>query len=158
MSWKQLEQYLQIAYRLTIFGYSAPKSDQAAIDMLKQAWGAVCLLYTSALYTDFYHQLHPELLSTRKNEEDTWQITWNWCKHYSGITGNCYNILLLFVDSIIYCIYDCRVAIRCYIQFSDFFSNGLSLIHISAIHGTAIGGIPTVDYFFDIFQYNRSWF
>jgi hypothetical protein len=28
----------------------------------------------------------------------------------------------------------------------------------AAIHGTAIGGIPTVDYFFDIFQYNRSWF
>ena len=41
MSWKQLEQYLQNAYRLTIFGYSAPKSDQAAIDMLKMAWGAV---------------------------------------------------------------------------------------------------------------------
>jgi len=41
MSWKQLEQYMQKAYRLTIFGYSAPKSDQAAIDMLKQAWGAV---------------------------------------------------------------------------------------------------------------------
>ena len=41
MSWTQLEQYLQMAYRLTIFGYSAPKSDQAAIDMLKQAWGAV---------------------------------------------------------------------------------------------------------------------
>lgn len=28
----------------------------------------------------------------------------------------------------------------------------------AAIHGTAIGGIPTVDYFFDVFQYNRSWF
>ena len=41
MSWKQLGQYLEIAYRLTIFGYSAPKSDQAAINMLKQAWGAV---------------------------------------------------------------------------------------------------------------------
>ncbi|KNF09122.1 hypothetical protein CLPU_4c01680 [Gottschalkia purinilytica] len=41
MSWKQLGQYLQSAYRLTIFGYSAPKSDQAAIDMLKKAWGAV---------------------------------------------------------------------------------------------------------------------
>ncbi|MDI3537943.1 MULTISPECIES: hypothetical protein [Clostridia] len=41
MSWKQLGQYLESAYRLTIFGYSAPKSDQAAIDMLKKAWGAV---------------------------------------------------------------------------------------------------------------------
>lgn len=28
----------------------------------------------------------------------------------------------------------------------------------AAIHGTTIGGIPTVDYFFDVFQYNRSWF
>lgn len=41
MSWKQLGQYLESAYRLTIFGYSAPKSDQAAIDMLKKAWGVV---------------------------------------------------------------------------------------------------------------------
>lgn len=40
-SWRQLEQYLQKAYRLTIFGYSAPKSDQAAINMLKNAWGKV---------------------------------------------------------------------------------------------------------------------
>lgn len=40
-SWQQLEQYLRSAYRLTIFGYSAPKSDQSAIDMLKKAWGAV---------------------------------------------------------------------------------------------------------------------
>ena len=28
----------------------------------------------------------------------------------------------------------------------------------TAVHGTAIGGIPTVDYFFDVFHYNRSWF
>ncbi len=41
MSWQQLGQYLESAYRLTIFGYSAPKSDQAAIDMLKKAWGSV---------------------------------------------------------------------------------------------------------------------
>lgn len=38
-SWEQLGQYLESAYRLTIFGYSAPKSDKAAIDMLKKAWG-----------------------------------------------------------------------------------------------------------------------
>lgn len=40
-SWKQLSHYLEKAYRLTIFGYSAPKSDKAAIDMLKKAWGRV---------------------------------------------------------------------------------------------------------------------
>lgn len=41
LSWKQLGQYLERAYRLTVFGYSAPKSDMAAIEMLKKAWGAV---------------------------------------------------------------------------------------------------------------------
>ncbi|MDO4302017.1 MAG: hypothetical protein Q4D26_11595 [Clostridia bacterium] len=41
LSWKQLSQYLEKAYRLTIFGYSAPKSDKAAVDMLKKAWGKV---------------------------------------------------------------------------------------------------------------------
>lgn len=28
----------------------------------------------------------------------------------------------------------------------------------TAIHGTAIRGVSTVDYFFDVIQYNRSWF
>lgn len=28
----------------------------------------------------------------------------------------------------------------------------------TAIHGAAIGGIPAVNNFFDIFHYNRSWF
>jgi len=41
LSWKQLGQYLERAYRLTVFGYSAPKSDKAAVEMLKKAWGAV---------------------------------------------------------------------------------------------------------------------
>lgn len=62
--------------------------------------------------------------SARKNEEDTWKIPWNWCKYHSGITGNCYTILFLFVYSIIHWIYKCRVAIGCYIQLLDFFSNG----------------------------------
>ena len=28
----------------------------------------------------------------------------------------------------------------------------------TAIHGTTIGRIATVNYFFDVFHYNRSWF
>lgn len=40
-SWKQLRNALEKAYMLTIFGYSAPTSDAEAVDMLKQAWGAV---------------------------------------------------------------------------------------------------------------------
>lgn len=39
--WSCLENALEIAYMITIFGYSAPKSDKAAIDMLKKAWGKV---------------------------------------------------------------------------------------------------------------------
>ena len=40
-SWKQLKNALERAYMVTIFGYSAPKSDAEAVAMLKQAWGAV---------------------------------------------------------------------------------------------------------------------
>lgn len=40
-SWKQLKNVLERAYMVTIFGYSAPKSDAEAVAMLKQAWGAV---------------------------------------------------------------------------------------------------------------------
>ncbi len=36
--WKRLRNKLQYAYFLTIFGYSAPKTDVEAIDLLKGAW------------------------------------------------------------------------------------------------------------------------
>ena len=38
-SWKSLKNALKAAYMVTIFGYSAPKSDAEAISMLKEAWG-----------------------------------------------------------------------------------------------------------------------
>ena len=37
--WKELEWFLERAYLFTIFGYSAPKSDLEAIDLLKGCWG-----------------------------------------------------------------------------------------------------------------------
>lgn len=40
-SWESLKAALNVAYMVTIFGYSAPKSDKEAVEMLKQAWGAV---------------------------------------------------------------------------------------------------------------------
>lgn len=40
-SWKTLQNALEKAYMVTIFGYSAPKSDVEAIAMLKKAWGDV---------------------------------------------------------------------------------------------------------------------
>ena len=35
-----MQHYLKNAFLVTIFGYSAPKSDVVAIDMLKKAWGS----------------------------------------------------------------------------------------------------------------------
>jgi len=40
-SWKLLRNALGVAYMVTIFGYSAPKSDIEALRMLKKAWGPV---------------------------------------------------------------------------------------------------------------------
>lgn len=40
-NWKVLRNYLSKAYLVTIFGYSAPKTDVEAIDILKNAWGSV---------------------------------------------------------------------------------------------------------------------
>ena len=38
-AWMKLECKLKKAYMFTIFGYSAPKTDQAALDLLKLSWG-----------------------------------------------------------------------------------------------------------------------
>ncbi len=37
--WDELEQLLKDAFMVTIFGYGAPASDKAAVDILKGAWG-----------------------------------------------------------------------------------------------------------------------
>ena len=41
MQWEGLTDVLQHAYLLTIFGYSAPKSDVEAIELMKEAWRSV---------------------------------------------------------------------------------------------------------------------
>lgn len=40
-SWKELSNALEVAYMVTILGYSAPKSDVEAVSMIKKAWGPV---------------------------------------------------------------------------------------------------------------------
>jgi len=40
-NWNAIKDYMRRAYMVTIFGYSAPKTDKAAIDLLKGAWGDV---------------------------------------------------------------------------------------------------------------------
>jgi len=38
-AWKRLDSKLKKAYMFTIFGYSAPKTDEAALNLLKLSWG-----------------------------------------------------------------------------------------------------------------------
>lgn len=38
-AWKTLKNTMEKAYMVTVFGYSAPKSDVEAVSMLKDAWG-----------------------------------------------------------------------------------------------------------------------
>lgn len=40
-SWKAVRNKLKRAYLVTVFGYSAPKTDSEAIALMKEAWGAV---------------------------------------------------------------------------------------------------------------------
>lgn len=40
-AWNDFRRHLQQAYMITIFGYSAPKSDVEAIKIMKEAWGDV---------------------------------------------------------------------------------------------------------------------
>jgi len=39
LQWDQLQSYLDSAFQLTIFGYSAPQHDEEARSMLKKGWG-----------------------------------------------------------------------------------------------------------------------
>ena len=39
--WEAIEYFIENSYMLTIFGYSAPDSDKAAVSLLKKAWGNV---------------------------------------------------------------------------------------------------------------------
>ncbi|HEL1116353.1 TPA: hypothetical protein TVG90_001870, partial [Streptococcus equi subsp. zooepidemicus] len=39
--WRALEFFIDNSYMLTIFGYSAPKSDVEAVNLMKKAWGTI---------------------------------------------------------------------------------------------------------------------
>ena len=40
-NWNAISYYMKRAYVFTVFGYSAPKTDEAAISLLKKAWGDI---------------------------------------------------------------------------------------------------------------------
>lgn len=78
--WDMLSYYLDIAYFLTIFGYSAPKSDVEAIEIMKKAWknnGSVDLAQIEVIdiksrddiiksWSDFTVREHYGILNTLK--------------------------------------------------------------------------------------------
>lgn len=63
--WNMLQRELKEAKRVTVFGYSAPKTDVEAIDLLKEAWGNV----DARAYEQF------ELIDIR--EENQVKESWN---------------------------------------------------------------------------------
>lgn len=77
-SWKTLNNALEQAYMVTIFGYSAPKSDAEAVAMMKKAWG----------FIDERKLEEIELIDIR--DEETVINSWNdfiYTHHYSYHTN-----------------------------------------------------------------------
>lgn len=77
--WEQLRYYMQRAYRFSIFGYSAPRSDQEAIAMLQSAWG----------HADNRNFEQTEIIDIKTDEElhSTWESFI--CSHHYDIV-NCF--------------------------------------------------------------------
>jgi hypothetical protein len=82
--WKGFEHYLKQAWAVTIFGYSAPKTDVEAIDIMKKAWGE----------TEERNLEQIEIIDIQK--EDQLIETWN-----PFIHTHHYDVHRSFYDSII---------------------------------------------------------
>lgn len=64
LQWKELRNYIRNAFMITIFGYSAPKSDTNAISLMKSAWSD----------SDFKEFIQTEIIDVKK--EDILHETW----------------------------------------------------------------------------------
>ena len=78
----------------------------------------------AARVSDFYHIVHTELFSARKNEKDTRRISWRRRKYPRCAARNSHTLLFLLINSVIYRIYKCRTAARGDIFISYFLSDG----------------------------------
>ncbi|WP_434579644.1 hypothetical protein MLC52_06215 [Sulfurimonas sp. NW15] len=83
-NWNKLKRFLSNAYLVTIFGYSAPKSDIEAIDMIKDAWGDI----EKRNMEDF------EFIDIKSEDEivDTWNKFIH--THHYSLTNNFFNSVL----------------------------------------------------------------
>jgi hypothetical protein len=64
--WEAVREYLKHAFMLTVFGYSAPKTDVEAIALLKEGWGEVA----------DRNMEQTEIISRPGSDEDALRRTW----------------------------------------------------------------------------------
>jgi hypothetical protein len=64
--WDAVREYLKHAFMLTVFGYSAPKTDVEAIELLKEGWGEVA----------DRNMEQTEIISRPGSDEDALRETW----------------------------------------------------------------------------------
>ncbi len=83
-NWDAVRKYLEVAYMVTIFGYSAPKTDYSAIQLFKKGWGDV----TNRNLEEF------EIIDVREEEE----LTKSWSNfihtHHYKVFSNIYDSTL----------------------------------------------------------------
>lgn len=81
--WKRLKYYIQNAYFLTIFGYSAPKSDYEAKKLLLEAWRKVVPEYQAMMsIIDIKSEKEPKKSWLNFIVEDDYMITNNFFDSY----------------------------------------------------------------------------
>lgn len=80
-NWNLTKNYLKRAYMFTIFGYSAPKTDESAISLLQEAWGTSSERYIEEI----------EIIDIR-DEEDL-RNTWDGfiCSHHYSVHSTFFN-------------------------------------------------------------------
>ena len=59
-----------------------------------------------------------------RSKKNYGSFSWNWSQYHGGSFGHSNSVLLLFVHTIVYWIYRCGAAIRCYLLIFDFLTNG----------------------------------
>jgi hypothetical protein len=83
--WEVMQEYLKHAYVFTVFGYSAPKTDVEAVDLMKKAWGSK--EKRSFEQTEFIHR--PE--KTEDEVIDPWDDFIH--SHHYDLRGDYFNSL-----------------------------------------------------------------
>jgi hypothetical protein len=84
--WRAARQYLEGCFMLTVFGYSAPKTDREAVDLMNEAWGEV----------EKRDMEETEIIGRPGADEDALRATWDPFihSHHYQVHGSFYNSYL----------------------------------------------------------------